>query len=154
MHVLRGALLFLLIALAADSCAPQGSLTPRRAFYDLREAFRKSDAAAFERLLSRASLGKIRHASALVTSLSSRQHKSLSELYGIPAQKLERLSVRGFLRIFFTMDRPGNVIGTALSYNIVGVNREGRRAVVRVSNGMELAFVKEGPYWKFDLTGL
>ncbi len=154
MHVLRGVLLFSLLALAAESCAPQGSLTPRRAFYDLREAFRKSDAASFERLLSRASLGKIRRAAAAVAGLSERQHESLSEVYGVPAQSLERLSVRDFLRIFFTMDRPGNVIGTALSYNIVGVNRDGRRAVVRVSNGMELAFVKEGPYWKFDLTGL
>jgi hypothetical protein len=154
MHLLKGMLLFSLLVLGAESCAPQGSLTPRRAFYDLREAFRKSDAAALESLLSRASLGKIKRAAALLAGLSAQQYASLSELYGIPAQRFERLSTRDFLRIFFTMERPGNVIGTALSYDIVGINREGGRAVVRVSNGMELAFVKEGPYWKFDLTGL
>ncbi|OHD68362.1 MAG: hypothetical protein A2W19_14175 [Spirochaetes bacterium RBG_16_49_21] len=154
MRLLKGVIFFSLLMMIVASCAPQGSLTPRSAFYDLRAAFQQSDAAAFERLLSQASYRKIRHITALFSRLNDRQHESLSALYKIPQERLQKLSVREYLKILLAMDRGRDVIGAAVSQRIVGINREGNRAVIRVENGMELAFVKEGPYWKIDLTEL
>ena len=105
MRLLKGVIFFSLLMMIVASCAPQGSLTPRSAFYDLRAAFQQSDAAAFERLLSQASYRKIRHITALFSRLNDRQHESLSALYKIPQERLQKLSVREYLKILLAMDR-------------------------------------------------
>ncbi len=136
------------------SCAPQAAITPQEAFYHLREAFQKSDSSALERQLSRESINKIRRISSMFSLMDDRQIKSLSMQYGIPEAKLKRLSVREYLKLRFAMERGKEVIGAITSQGILGINRAGGRAVVRVRNGMELTFIKEGPYWKFDMTEL
>ena len=41
-----------------------------------------------------------------------------------------------------------------LKYKIIGVDIVKEKAVVRLENGMELVFVKEGGYWKFNMQEL
>jgi len=141
-----------LVAALAISCSPQAAVTPRDAFRDLKEAFRASDAAALERQLSQDSRANIREAAALFSRMDDRQLAALSGKLGVPADRLKRLSVRDYCAIALAYDRERNVVRVATGQDIVGVNKKGNRAVIRVANGMDLPFVKEGPYWKFDMT--
>jgi len=152
MHLLKPARLFLVL-LALLSCAPQAALTPQAAFHDLKDAFRKSDAAGLERLLSRDSVRKIRYMTGLFSRMDERQLDALSEKFKVSPERLKKLSVRDYCALTLSPGRGSNVIGTATARAVVGIDRKGPRAVIRVDNGMELPFVKEGPYWKFDMTG-
>jgi hypothetical protein len=154
MRVLKAAPLVICAVIQVLSCKPQAALTPQAAFHDLREAFRSSDAASLERQLSRGSVKKIRHIALLFSRMGDRQLESLSGKFGLPAERLRRLSVRDYCAIILSFERGRNAVAVAIKYNIVGVDRDGSLAVVRVENGMELTFVKEGPYWKFDMAGL
>lgn len=154
MHLLKAVRLVLIPAAVLMSCAPQAALTPQAAFHDLKEAFRKSDAAMFERQLSRDSVRTIRTMTLHFSRMDERQRAALSEKFNIPAERLKTLTVRDYCALTLALDRSKNVIGVATSRAIVGINRKGSRAVVRVDNGMELSFVHEGPYWKFDMTNL
>jgi hypothetical protein len=154
MHFLKSACLFPLLILILGGCKPQAALTPQAAFYDLKNAFYKSDAALLERQLSGRSIKKIRRMTLLFSRMEDRQLESLSKKFGLPPERLKNLSARDYCAITLSLDRNRNIIGTATRQKIVGVNREGNRATIRVENGMELVFVKEGPYWKFDMTGL
>jgi hypothetical protein len=151
MHLLKLAWPALVTGLVL-SCSPQAAVTPRDAFNDLQKAFRASDAAALEQQLSRDSIAKIREAAALFSRMEDRQIEALSEKLGVPAERLKRLSVRDYCALTLAYDRERNAVRTATRQDIVGINKKGNRAVIRVSNGMELPFVKEGPYWKFDMT--
>lgn len=154
MHLLKGAVTAFLAAISLASCAPRNALTPQDAFSDLNRAFRAADAAALERQLSRGSVDRIRKITKLFAAMEERQLEALSRSYDMPAGRLKRLTVRDYCGIIIRMDREGNVIGKAAARKIVGVNRDGNRATVRADNGMELTFVKEGPYWLFDMTEL
>jgi hypothetical protein len=154
MHLLKSALFFSLLVIFQTGCTPQAALTPRAAFHDLKNAFQKSDAASLERQLSDRSIKKIRRMTLLFSRMDGRQLESLSKKFGVSPERLKNLSVRDYCALTLSWDRNRNVMGAATSKNIVGINREGNRATIRVDNGMELEFVKEGPYWKFDMTGL
>jgi hypothetical protein len=153
MHILRSSW-FLLIPIIVAGCKPQAALTPQAAFYDMKTAFQKSDAISLEHQLSSRSIKKIERMTLLFSRMNDRQLESLSRKYGVPSEKLRNLSVRDYCALALSMDRDRNVMGIATRHKIVGINREGNRATIRVENGMELVFVKEGPYWKFDMTGL
>jgi hypothetical protein len=153
MHILKSLRIFLIPLIALMSCAPQAALTPQAAFHDLKEAFRKSDAALLERQLSRESIRKIRYMTGLFSRMEDRQLDALSGKFNVPAERLKKLTVRDYCALTITLGRGRNAIGTATTRAVVGIDRKGSRAVIRVENGMELPFVKEGPYWKFDMTG-
>ncbi len=153
MRLLKSARLILMPLIVLMSCAPRAALTPQAAFHDLEEAFRKSDAALLERQLSRESVRKIRYMTGLFSRMEDRQLSALSEKFNVPAERLKKLTVRDYCALTLALDRNKSVIGTAASRAVVGIDRKGSRAVIRVDNGMELPFVKEGPYWKFDMTG-
>lgn len=154
MRLLKAAWLLLLLAVLSAGCTPQAALTPQAAFHDLKNAFQKSDAASLERQLSAASIKRIRAMNSLFSRMGDRQLKALSDKFGVAPERLRGLSVRDYCALVLALDRGKSVIGAATARPIVGINRSGGRATVRVENGMELVFVKEGPYWKFDMAGL
>ena len=153
MHLLKRSRLFLVPLILLVSCAPRAALTPQAAFHDLKEAFRASDAAGLERQLSLESVRKVRSMTGLFSRMDDHQLDALARKFNVPAERLKNLSVRDFCALTLGIDKGKNVIGIAVTRAIVGIDRKGRRAVIRVDNGMELPFVKEGPYWKFDMTG-
>jgi hypothetical protein len=154
MRVLKPVRLLLAPIIVCAACMPQSALTPQAAFHDLKTAYLKSDAASLELQLSAGSVKKIKVMTSLFSKMGDRQLESLSKKFGVEAERLRNLSVRDYCALVLAMDRGKNVIGTATSRAIVGVDREGGRATIRVENGMELVFVKEGPYWKFDMGAL
>jgi len=153
MRLLKSALVLLLPVIVIISCTPRAALTPQAAFHDLKEAFRKSDAAGLERQLSRDSVRKIRYMTGLFSRMDERQLDALSKKFKVSPERLKKLSVRDYCALTLALGKGSNAVGTATSRSVVGIDRKGSRAVVRVDNGMELPFVKEGPYWKFDMTG-
>ena len=154
MHLLRVVGAIVIYTAALTQCAPQAALTPLAAFGDLKTAFVKKDAAMLERQLSTGSVRKIRSMIMLFEGMDARQRGAIAKKFGIESDRLAKLSVRDFCALTLAFNREKNAIGVATKQNIVGVNRSGGRAVIRVENGMDLVFVKEGPYWKFDMTDL
>jgi hypothetical protein len=96
MHFLKSACLFPLLILILGGCKPQAALTPQAAFYDLKNAFYKSDAALLERQLSGRSIKKIRRMTLLFSRMEDRQLESLSKKFGLPPERLKNLSARDY----------------------------------------------------------
>jgi hypothetical protein len=56
--------------------------------------------------------------------------------------------------LYFSRNRYGNSLADIFNDDIIAVDVNGSSAVVKTSGGFELDFVREGPYWKFDLSKL
>ena len=66
---------------------------------------------------------------------------------------MKKLSVKDYIAIQLSIgqDIGDDVIRKMSTHKIIGIDVKGKKATIRVENGMELGFVKEGPYWKFDM---
>jgi hypothetical protein len=154
MRALKGAFLLMLLgALAAAGCASRGPLTPEEAFNALKRAYRHSDARAVEELLSRGSLERIEKIKSGFSRFDNGQAVSAAAHLGLPADTLKTMSTRDFILLQLEIGKRHNedLVREAVELPVIGVSVKGNRASVRVENGMELFFVKEGPYWKFEL---
>ena len=92
----------------------------------------------------------------IISSMPDFQLKALSESFNTDVNTMRNLTVKDYLALQLSL---GNRIGEdtfkeIAKYNIVGIDRNDAKANVRIENGMELVFVKEGPYWKFDMSEL
>ncbi len=152
MHLVSRAALCFAGAISLFACAPRDPLTPRAAFRVLKTACDGSDAAALEGMLSMESVLKVRRMTLLFSHMDARTRVSLSKGLGVPAGRLRSLTVRDYCALMLRVDRERNAFIAATRHPVVAVNRKGNMAIVRVRNGMELHFVREGPYWKFDMT--
>ncbi|MCP4138216.1 MAG: hypothetical protein GY754_45055 [bacterium] len=135
------------------SCKAQGPLTPEDAFLALKETVRKPKGVDFAGLLSEKSNKEIARTAQMVAGMEGKQLETLAATYGVAPERLKKLSVNDFTRLYIYRKK-GNVVKTAVSFTISSIDREDKRAFVHVENGMALPFVKEGPYWKLDLAGL
>lgn len=140
------------------SCKPEGPLTPEQAFEQLRKAYYKRDAAAVINILSKGSLEKMGSIISKFRSMDEFQLKSLSARFGATVEEIKNLSAEDYMDIqFSTGEKLGDdALNEIIKYKIISVekNKAGDRAVVKVENGMELVFVKEGGYWKFSMEDL
>ena len=136
------------------ACAPRGPLTPEDAMNALRTAYRSGDAAAVENILSHESLDRIDGMCRIFASMPPERLAAISREYGIPVTSLSSLSRRNAVILFMYMEPGGNTLRTSLKGEPLGVDRRGKCAVFRMSDGVEITFVLEGPYWKLDITGL
>jgi hypothetical protein len=84
------------------------------------------------------------------------QLKALGEKFGTNNEKLKILSVRDYLSIQLSMSKKNNddIFSEIAKQKIIGVDIKDNRAIARIENGMELVFVKDGRYWKFDMDEL
>ena len=154
MHLLRttAAICAALFALFI-SCKSEGALTPEDAFKSITNAYCKSDAEAVVKHLSQGSIEKIKTITKMISSMNDNQLTALSKRYGVNTERIKRLSVKDYISIQLSIGKDiGDDVNREISkYSIIGIDIKGKRATVRVENGMELSFVKEGPYWKFDM---
>ncbi len=151
----RRAIIGLLLAGAAAAwgCTSHGPLTPEEAFRALARAHRNSDARAVMGLLSRGSLERIMRITRELSSMDGAQAEALASHLDIPADTVRDLSPAEYVLLQLRLGKRFNedIIREASSLKIIGTDVKGDRASIRVENGMELFFVKEGPYWKFEL---
>lgn len=149
--ILAAALLVLSAGLAG--CKSHGPLTPEEAFQALKTAYSRSDAEGVERLLSRGSREKIMGIIKLIGGMEEDQRNALAKRFEISSEKLGRLSVRDYLALQMeTGKREGrDYIPEVIQYKVTGISIKGDHSSVKVENGLDLHFVREGPYWKFDM---
>lgn len=137
------------------ACVAGGALTPEESFNSLKKAYQNSDARGLANLLSKKSLDKISEIIAMFSKMDEEQITALSLHFGVTGEKLKKLSPREYIALQMEIGKKLNedAIKEATSYKIIGKDIKGANATIRVENGMELHFVKEGPYWKFDPSG-
>jgi hypothetical protein len=138
------------------SCKSSGPLSPEEAFVALRDAFIKSDAGKIEKLLSKRSILKIRKITGMISSMPDSQLEALARSFNTDAVTLKRLSVKDYLTLQLSLSNriSEDIFKEIIKNDIVGIDQKDSTANIRIENGMELVFVKEGPYWKFDMEEL
>ncbi len=158
MHLLKRIICFSLLAvlLSLPSCKPRGPLTPEDAFNRLKEAYSQEDIEAIENLLSKQSRVKIFKIIRMIAQMDEDQLRALAVRFGVTIDMLKNLTIRDYLTLQLSLGKKIglDVIKEITRYKIIGKDIRGDSAVIRVENGMELNFTKEGPYWKLDIGDL
>ncbi|MBN2040850.1 MAG: hypothetical protein JW864_12475 [Spirochaetes bacterium] len=149
-------ILLLLIVMSLISCKSGGALSPEEAYFSLRDAFIKSDAGKVEKLLSERSILKIGKIIDMISSMPDSQLEALGRSFSTDAASLKNLTVKNYLALQMSLSKKisEDIFKEIIKNDIVGIDQYDSTANVRMENGMELIFVKEGPYWKFDMEEL
>lgn len=147
---------FLIILFFIISCKAAGPLTPEDAYNSLKKAYVKGDAGKIESLLSERSKEKIKSMTGIISSMKESQLEALARNFDTDTEKLKNLSVKDYLELQLSLgERIGEgTLMEIMKQKIAGIDSGKDTAVVRIENGMELSFVKEGAYWKFDMEEL
>ncbi len=153
MHVLKKSIAIITVPLLIYSCKPRGALTPEDAFMMLREAYSRNDSTAIENLLSRRSREKVETIITVISQMDDVRLRTLAMRFGVTVDRLRDMTVRDFLSLELMLGKKigEDTLADLTRYEIIGKDVKGNRAVLRTENGMEIIFVKEGPYWKLDL---
>ncbi len=156
MHLLSGTIAMALAAAAilTTSCSSRGPLSPEEAFGVLQKAYHRNDPVLMLGALSGESVRRIHTMTALIATMNERQRDKMAEQFGVSAEQLKNLSPAAYLALQVRLARVRNedAMGRALGSGILKSEINDARAVLTAQNGMQLSFVKEGPYWKFDMT--
>jgi len=78
----------------------------------------------------------------------------LSEKYGYSQEKLKDLKPSEAVDLYFFSDATGVKLGRYFKESIVSIDIQGNSASIKTESGIALDFVREGPYWKFNLSDL
>ncbi len=137
---------------AAFSCAPGGPMTPRDALFSLRVAFEKKDPDHLKKVLSSESLAEIERVCSLFNAMNGRQLEAAAARYRVSPQALKDLAARDYLKLILANQKGKGAIARAVAARPLSIRKGDKEAVFVLENGLEITFVKEGPYWKFDMT--
>lgn len=153
MHILMKyfPVIFLLMFLG---CAKGGPLTPSDTFMVIKDAAERNDREVIMSHLSTGSIEKIDEFIKLTAKLSDTQLKAIAHSENIPVDKIRNMNPADCTALYFSRNRYGNSLADIFNDDIIAVDVNGSSAVVKTSGGFELDFVREGPYWKFDLSKL
>ncbi len=146
--------LFLFIILVQLSCSSGGPLTPLECFNDIKHAVEKNDSEAIVNYLTRSSIEKINKLNMLIKDMRSDQLTILSVKYGYSVEKLKNLKASDSIALYFFSDVTGVKLNRYFKENIVSIDVHGKNASVKTESGIKLDFLREGPYWKFDISDL
>jgi hypothetical protein len=156
MHLLKNKfIIIILFFLFVFSCKQEGPLSPEEAHTSLTNAYMNADAEKLESLLSERSKEKIRNITVMFASMNESQLKALGKKFNTDPARLKKLSVRDYLTLQFSQpDKSRDILKIITDQKITGVDINGSNSVARLENGMEISYVKEGRYWKFDMEEL
>ena len=153
MHILRN-LIAVTLFFPAFSCSKGGPLTPLETFNEIRSAVERSDSGAILKNLSSSSIAKIDSLDSMIKQMRDDQKKTLAKLYNCEPSKLESMKRADYVSLYFFVKHASADLGAVFREQVVTVDVDGARAVIRTSSGIELGFVREGPYWKLDISDL
>ncbi|HQO39037.1 MAG TPA: hypothetical protein PK986_01085 [Spirochaetota bacterium] len=153
MHILK-VLPSLTLCILLFSCSRGGPLTPLDSFNEIRSAAERSDSEAILKNLSAASLAKIDSLDLMIKQMRDDQKITLANLYNCTPGRLNSMKRADYVSLYFSVKHSGTDLGAVFRDQVVTVDVEGRRALVRTAGGIELGFVREGPYWKLDISDL
>lgn len=146
---------FLTCALLVQiSCGSGGPLTPLDSFNGIKNAVKTKDSEAIVIFLSTPSLDKISKFKSLIKNMTVSQLENLADKYGYTAEKLRNLKTSDAVALYFFSDTTGVNLARYFNERVVSVDIDGNMSSVKTESGVELIFLREGPYWKFDLSDL
>ncbi len=151
MFYLRNAIVFMFLLFLGCSGGP---VTPRDAFTGLMEKINSRDYPNFYLALSNKTTKKVETYRSQLHSLNAKQQESIALSYGLSAKKLLSLNSQEMTALIFMSDRSKSSLLHLTKEKIRAVKIHDKRATVETSCGIKLIFVKEGPYWKADLSDL
>jgi len=142
--------LFSLVILCM-ACSSGKPLTPEEAFTQLRQAYTSENAEKLYSLLSTGSRAKISGIVESIQSMPAGRQKAMAEKMGVAPSLFDSISPTDYLALQVSVGKTkgDDPIREALRHEITGITVKNKVAVVKVQNGMELFFHKEGPYWMF-----
>jgi hypothetical protein len=152
MHILKKGIV--LIFLALTYCSSGEPLTPIDSFKAIKHAVEMNDSEKIVSCLSNVSLKKTERLNQLIKDMRDDQLLVLSDNYGYTQDKLKNLKPSDAANLYFFSDHTGIMLGRYFMEKVISVDVYGSRAVIKVESGIELDFVREGPYWKFDISEL
>lgn len=152
MHILKYPVVLLAVLIA--SCSKGGPLTPLETFGEIRSAVERSDSEAILKNLSAASIAKIDSLDMMIKQMRDDQKITLAKLYNCTPGKLNSMKRADYVSLYFFVKHSGTDLGAVFREQAVTVDVDGDRALVRTVSGIELGFVREGPYWKLDISDL
>jgi len=136
------------------SCSKGGPLTPSDTFNVIKNAADRNDKEVLMLHLSSGSREKIDEFIRLTAKLSDTQLKAIAHSENISVEKIRNMNPADCTALYFSRSRYGNSLAEIFNDDIISIDVNGDSAVIKTSGGFELNFVREGPYWKFDLTNL
>ncbi|HOO71663.1 MAG TPA: hypothetical protein PK926_07865 [Spirochaetota bacterium] len=151
MRTIIGICSFVVSAALFLACTPSGPLTPREAFTRLKNGVDKMDSEAVAGLLSRESLEEIRTVSSLFKTMQPEQLESVARYYNTSPDTMRSLKPSDYVSLVLARDYGNNTLRQAVASPLLDIERRGNTAAIKLQNGMNLLFVREGPYWKFQL---
>jgi hypothetical protein len=151
MHPLKGAVTLILFAAMLGSCISHGPLSPDQAVSELQRAFNAGDVFMTKRLMSAGSIEKISLMIRSLGGMSDEQLSAASRAYGMAPAGMKGMTEDQFISLFIATQK---AIIFESPAGIAAVKENEERAAVLLQNGNRLDFIKEGPYWRFDLTGI
>lgn len=156
MRILKTAPLFLLICFFCMSCTPSAPISPEDAFNTLKKAYQKEDGRMAERVYSKESIARVQKMIASFSAMEQPQRKTVAKHLMVEPDDLQNMTVQKYLTFSLQQSSriSGDVVRTALLSGIAAVELHDDHAQIKSSNGIELPFVKEGLYWKFDAASL
>ena len=156
MRVLMPMLLAVLFASPFISCRARSPLTPEIAYSMLRDAYMQGDGAAFWDLLDLSSRRQIEELTRLIRTMDDAQAGALAEKLAISPNELKTITPASFISLQIALDkRPGHdILGGMFTGQVLRKRESREKCVLHVAGGLELTFVREGPYWKFEMNGL
>ena len=152
MQILKKSIVLLFLFLVY--CSGGGPLTPIDSFKAVKHAVEIKDSEKIVSCLSKGSLEKITRLKLLIKDMRDDQLLILSENYGYTQDKLKNLKQSDAVSLYFFSDHTGIKLGRYFMEKVISVDIHGSRAVIKVESGIELDFIREGPYWKFDISEL
>lgn len=153
MHLLIRVVAFFLLLNFFPGCKSAGPLTPVGSYIAVQGAIEKNDIKLLGELVSIGTKAKIERFRGIVSALDKEQLIVTAELYNIDPSKLSVIDFYGSLALYFS--RRNDLSLKEIFYeDISTVDIFGKKAVIRTERGYEIDFVKEGPYWKLDLSEL
>jgi hypothetical protein len=119
------------------------------------EAFSQTAAAVTDcnekrlyQLLSKESKALITKNAALTNRMNEKQRSALAQHNALPDGKLDSRTV---LKNWLTLNADSDPILISFRRSVLMIEEKDGIAKVRMDNGIELKFVKEGLYWKFSI---
>ncbi len=150
MHILKW--FFLFICCVFFLFTTNGPITPEEAFYALKGAVLQSDAEKMSHIISKKSIDRIMILSKEFSTLDIPQAGGIAEAYGINEETLRNITPQKYIEIYLRKTEEAGVLRNTLKGEVLAIRKIGDGIFFKMSNGMDVPFIKEGPYWKFDMS--
>lgn len=146
-------ILLLTVPIMFFGCAQQGPVTHAQAYVALKRAYTNGSNTAISSLLSQNSINHIEKVTLAISRLNKSAKQHMAEKLGIQPERLDNLTPQDYLSLYMQLNKnyAKDIVAAALEYDPVSVSEAQNHARYTMPNNITLYFIREDPYWKFDL---